>query len=67
LAKAVLSGPAYLKWTTYFQEEHWFQGEQNQSAQPPILITAGMLAGTADQYSTSVQQAAIPPSYQEWV
>lgn len=27
LAKAVLSGPAYLKWTAYFQEECWIQGK----------------------------------------
>lgn len=65
LANGFLSGPVYLKWTAYFQEECWVQGEWNQSAQPPIPITAGMLAGTADRYCTGIQQEAIP--YQDQV
>ena len=34
---------------------------------PPIPITAGMLAHTADQYYTGIQQATIPPPYQDQV
>ncbi|EDL36668.1 mCG64176 [Mus musculus] len=50
-----------------YAEECQVQGEQNQSAQPTFPITAGMLAGIADQYSTSIQHTTIPPPYQDQV
>ncbi|OBS72134.1 hypothetical protein A6R68_13288 [Neotoma lepida] len=67
LTKAVLSGPLYLKWNAFFQEECCFQAERNQVANPQILITFGMLAGPSDQYSTGLQQAALPAPYQDQV
>ncbi|OBS64226.1 hypothetical protein A6R68_07235, partial [Neotoma lepida] len=65
LAKAVLSDPLYLKWNACFQKQCHLQAERNQAANPQIPITFGMLAGTSDQYSTGLQQAALAAPYQD--
>ncbi|RWS19370.1 vomeronasal type-2 receptor 116-like protein [Leptotrombidium deliense] len=67
LTKAVLPGPLYLKWCTFFNDECHAQAERNQAANPPVPVTYGMLSGSSDQYATGLQQAAIPAPYQEQV
>lgn len=58
LAKAVLSGPLYLKikWRAFSQDECRTQAEQNQAAQSPVSIIFGMLSRTADQFPTGLSR-----------
>lgn len=67
LAKANHSSTQYIKWCAHYKEECRVQAEANQASQPAILITYGMLAGTADGYSTGVQQATVPAPYRDHV
>ncbi|XP_055293596.1 endogenous retrovirus group K member 6 Gag polyprotein-like [Moschus berezovskii] len=67
LCKVVLPSNQYIKWCVFFKEECHTQAERNQAANPVIPITFGMLSGTADQWSTGIQQGAIPAPYTDQV
>ena len=67
LARAVLLGALYIKWTALYKEECQQIAERNARANPAIPITMGMLTGTDGQYASGIQQAAIPPPYQDQV
>ncbi|XP_032186361.1 endogenous retrovirus group K member 5 Gag polyprotein-like [Mustela erminea] len=67
LARAVLPGALYIKWTALYKEECQQIAERNARANPAIPITMGMLTGTDGQYASGIQQAAIPPPYQDQV
>ena len=67
LAKAVLTPPSYIKWTSFFKEECLMQVEMNQAAEHQMDITLGMLFGSNDRYATGVQQASLPAPYRDQV
>ena len=46
LAKAVLTPPAYIKWTALFKEECCMQAERNQAAEHQVDITLAFVAMT---------------------
>ncbi|OBS81741.1 hypothetical protein A6R68_24269, partial [Neotoma lepida] len=61
MAKAILSSTHYIKWCAHYNEECRVQVEANQAPNPAMLV------GTAEGYSTGVQQAAVPGPYRDQV